>query len=72
MWLSGLGIHERAERLDMATREAARVVLPGRRVGVLGEAYEASFVVLDADPRANLGNLARIRIVMREGRIVGP
>lgn len=72
VWLSGLGIYEPAELLDMATRGASRVVLPGGRVGALGEAYEASLVVLDADPLADLGNLARIRTVMREGRIVGP
>lgn len=65
--LAALGVLEGRDLLDAATREPARAIFPGRRIGALEAGYEASFVVLDGDPLADPAYLGHVRLIVKDG-----
>jgi hypothetical protein len=69
LYLARLGELELTPReiINIATRGTARVIFPGRRIGRLDDGYEASFVVLGGDPLADLANLERVSLVVKDG-----
>ena len=66
--LAGLRPHE---ALCAATSNAARW-LGWDDAGTVSEGKRADLVLLDADPLADIANVARIRGVVRAGRWIGP
>jgi len=55
--------------LQAATLSAARFMKMDSRRGTIAEGRVADLVLLDADPLADIGNIRRIRAVMRAGRL---
>ncbi|HMB54020.1 MAG TPA: amidohydrolase family protein, partial [Thermoanaerobaculia bacterium] len=51
----------------LATRDTARWIFPGREIGHLGEGAEASFLVLAADPGADLAAFRDLRAAVKQG-----
>ncbi len=60
------------EVLVAATRNGARTMGRERDLGTLEVGKLADLVVLTADPTADIGNVQRVRFVMRGGVIVSP
>jgi len=56
--------------LQAATANAARVMDREGEFGTLAVGAQADLLVLDADPRDDIGNIRRIRHVIRAGRVV--
>jgi imidazolonepropionase-like amidohydrolase len=65
--LARLGGFTPAEVLRMLTETTTRYLHPGRKVGRLAAGDEASFVVLEGDPIADLENLKRVAWSMSRG-----
>lgn len=55
--------------LRMATSDAAKTIGIGARTGKLKRGMEADIVFLDADPVADLANVARVRWVVSDGAL---
>ena len=69
LYLKELGIDNRT-LLRMWTENGARTAFPGRRIGALREGYEASFLVLAANPLDDIANVRRIVLAVKEGAIL--
>lgn len=52
------------------TRNVAQAYHMQDRIGTLEKGKTADLVILDADPLSDIGNLERIRLVMKDGRVV--
>jgi hypothetical protein len=63
-----LGMFSDCELLRMDTETTAQAAFPNRKIGKLQDRYEASFLVLDRDPAANLDNLNSISMRVKQGR----
>lgn len=69
-YLAGLGALDNRTILKMWTESCARTVFPERRIGKLANGYEASFLVLDGDPIADLDATSRIRLRVKDGQVL--
>ena len=65
-----LGVFDNETIVRMLAEATPRAIFPGRDIGGLGEGYEASFLVLEGDPIADLANLRRIRMRFSRGKPV--
>jgi imidazolonepropionase-like amidohydrolase len=70
LYLSDLGVFTNLELLKLWSEVTPRVVFPDRKIGELRDGYEASFLVLLADPLADFDNTARITLRVKQGRIL--
>jgi imidazolonepropionase-like amidohydrolase len=70
LYLSDLGIFSNSELLRIWSQITPRLIFPKRMIGELADGYEASLLVLDADPLADFENTGRIRLRMMQGRVV--
>jgi hypothetical protein len=68
--LSTIGVFSNAELLDMWTRKTPASIFPRRRIGRFTDGYEASLLVLSADPLQNFANSHRITMRMKQGHIL--
>jgi hypothetical protein len=50
VYLQSTGLFTPAEVLRIASRNTAQAIFPNRRIGVLEDGFEASFLVVDRDP----------------------
>ena len=66
-WLAKSGVFANAELLRMWSETTPRAMFPGRRIGRLDDGFEASLLVLDADPLADFSATRRIRYWMKQG-----
>ena len=71
-WLDGLGVMPRAQLLRIATMETPRLIFPGRAIGRFQEGTEASLIVLDGDPLADLAATRRVWMRVKHGNILDP
>jgi imidazolonepropionase-like amidohydrolase len=69
-FLRELGLFSPAELLTMWTRNCARTIFPDREVGQLGEGFESSFLALDSNPLIDWSALERIRLRVKDGRVL--
>jgi imidazolonepropionase-like amidohydrolase len=69
LYLKELGIDNRT-LLRMWTENGARTTFPGRKIGALREGYEASFLVLGANPLSDFANVRRIVLAVKEGVVL--
>jgi cytosine/adenosine deaminase-related metal-dependent hydrolase len=58
--LIGLGVFSPLELLKLWCESTPQAIFPGRRIGRLAEGYEASFLVLDANPVVDFASVGRI------------
>lgn len=58
------------EALQLATEATARAIFPSRAIGGLDDGFEASFLVLDGDPLADLAQLRSVRMRVKQGRVL--
>ncbi|MCG8470101.1 MAG: amidohydrolase family protein [Gemmatimonadetes bacterium] len=70
--LSALDLLDNLSLLRAWSIETPRSVFPDRRIGGLGEGFEASFLVLDGDPLEDFANTQRIALRVKEGRPIFP
>ncbi|UFP93319.1 amidohydrolase family protein [Gloeobacter morelensis] len=68
--LDTLGGFDRLELLKHLCESTPQNVFPDRKIGSLAEGYEASFLVLEADPLADFGNIKKIARRFKQGRWV--
>lgn len=68
--LASLGALDNETILKMWTENCARTVFPDRKVGRLADGFEASFVVLDANPLEDFSTVRRINMRVKDGRIL--
>ena len=61
-----------AALLRIATRETPKTIFPARKLGVLADGFEASFLVLAGDPLADFANVRRISLRVKQGHVLKP
>jgi hypothetical protein len=70
MALKELGIFDNLTLLKMWCEVTAEAIFPKRKIGRLTDGYEASFLVLDADPVENFTNVKSINMRVKQGHIL--
>jgi hypothetical protein len=65
--LAGSGLFSNLELLRMWSMATPRAIFPGRRIGALQAGYEASFLVLRADPLQNIRATQNIALRVKQG-----
>ncbi|MFL5559270.1 MAG: amidohydrolase family protein [Gemmatimonadaceae bacterium] len=70
LYLNSLGVLTNAELLRAWTETTARAIFTERRIGRLEPGYEASFLVLDANPLDDFANVKRIRLRFKQGSVI--
>jgi hypothetical protein len=68
--LAATGVFSPAELLNMATCKTPQTLFPERRIGAFGEGAEASLVVYENNPLANLTALRSPRLALKQGEIL--
>ena len=66
-YLVHLGVLDAASALRLLAVDTPRYIFPERRIGALSPGYEASFIALEDDPIADVGNLAKIDRRVKQG-----
>jgi imidazolonepropionase-like amidohydrolase len=56
--------------LRIALADTARAIFPERKLGMLADGYEASFLVLDGNPIDDLVNIRKISLRVKQGLVV--
>jgi len=69
-YLRSLNIFSNLELLKMWTEVTAKAIFPDRKIGILDEGYEASFVALEGNPLEDFGNTRKIAIRFKQGRVL--
>ena len=69
-YIDELGVFDRSTLLRLLSETTPRSIFPERMIGVLADGYEASFLALDANPLEDFGNIRKIRLRVKEGRIL--
>ncbi len=70
MLLSKLGLFSNAELLRMWSETTPRAIFPNRKIGRLAEGFEASFLVLGADPLADFSATTKISMRVKQGVVL--
>jgi imidazolonepropionase-like amidohydrolase len=68
--LRSLNMFSNAELLRMWSADCAATLFPNRRLGALEAGYEASFLVLGADPLADFDATQNITLRVKKGRML--
>ncbi len=68
--LASLGVLDNLTMLKMWTENCARTVFPNRLIGKLADGYEASFLVLEGDPIADIDATGRIKLRVKDGHVL--
>lgn len=69
-YLQGLGVFDNLTLLKMWTETTAKTIFPNRRIGALGEGYEASFLALEGNPIEELQNVRKIKMRFKQGVLI--
>ena len=67
LYLSDLGVFSNLELLKLWSESTPALIFPRRKLGLLQDGYEASFLVLEADPLADFANVLRITRRVKQG-----
>jgi imidazolonepropionase-like amidohydrolase len=57
-----------ADQINIASVVTPQVLFPGRKIGVLKEGYEASFIVLNANPLSDWMRTKKIAYTIKQGK----
>ena len=66
-YLHGLRAFDNLTLLKMWTETTPRVIFPKRKIGLLGEGFEASFLAIEGNPIEDLQNLRKIKLRFKQG-----
>jgi len=69
-YIDELGVFERSTLLRLLSETTPQSIFPERKIGVLADGYEANFLVLEADPLEDFANIRKIRLRVKEGRLL--
>lgn len=69
-YLDAMQLLPRERLLKSLTMDTPRALYPSRAIGRFEEGAEASFLLLDGDPLADLGALRRIRLAVKQGTVL--
>ncbi|MGH9898060.1 MAG: amidohydrolase family protein, partial [Pyrinomonadaceae bacterium] len=67
LYLKTLGVYSNLEMLKIWCEDTPRTIFPHRKIGLLAEGYEASFLVLDGNPLIDFEQIKNIRMRFKEG-----
>lgn len=70
--LAATGVFSPLDLLRMWAVTTPHAIFPDRRIAHLGDGYEASFLVLDGDPRRDFAATQRIQLRMKQGVLLHP
>ncbi|MFL5543047.1 MAG: amidohydrolase family protein [Longimicrobiaceae bacterium] len=70
--LARSGVFGNLELLRMWSVTTPRAIFPQRRIGMLADGYEASFLVLRGDPLADFRNTSAIALRVKQGVMLRP
>jgi hypothetical protein len=70
LYLHSLNVVDNRTLLKMWCETTAETIFPRRKIGRLKEGYEASFLVLESDPLKDFEAVQRIRLRVKQGRIL--
>ena len=70
--LQATGVFTNLELLRMLSVTTPQAIFPQRRIGRLDDGYEASFLVLAADPLEDLSALKNITLRIKDGEVYTP
>ena len=65
-----IGIFEPRELLNILCYETPRTIFPKRKIGVIEEGYEGSFLVLDNNPLIDPTSLLEVKMTVKEGVVI--
>jgi imidazolonepropionase-like amidohydrolase len=71
-YLHGLGAFDNLTLLKMWAETTPGVIFPKRKIGLLREGYEASFLALEGNPLEDLHYLHRIKLRFKQGVLLDP
>jgi imidazolonepropionase-like amidohydrolase len=66
-----LKVFDNLTLLKMWSEATPEVIFPKRKIGRLKDGYEASFLVLDANPLEDFANVKNIRLRFKQGQFIG-
>ncbi len=67
LYLQKLGVFSNLEMLKIWCEDTPRSIFPNRKIGLLKNGYEASFLVLDNNPLMNFEEIKNIRLRFKQG-----
>ena len=70
MQLRTLGVWSDTDLVRIWSVDTPRSIFPGRRIGCFESGCEASFLALAGDPLADVANVQRIRLRMKQGTLL--
>lgn len=71
-YLQKLGVFDNLTLLKLWTETTAKTIFPKRKIGALGEGYEASFLALEGNPLEDWQNVRKIRLRFKQGDLLEP
>lgn len=71
-YLESLGVFSTRELLTMFCETTPQMIFPDRKIGLLRDGYEASFLVLEGNPLDRLDNIRRVKLRCKQGEILKP
>jgi len=69
-YLARTGVFSRVELLRIWCEQTPRTIFPTRKLGRLADGYEASFLVLAANPLDDFDAVTRIRLRFKQGQLL--
>ena len=69
-YLHELGVYSNLELLKIWCENTAATIFPKRRIGHLKDGYEASFLVLSANPLEDFQNTGKIEMRVKQGKLL--
>ncbi len=67
LYIQELGVFSNLEMLKIWCENTAQSIFPNRKIGLLKEGYEASFLVLDGNPLVDFMQIKSIRLRFKQG-----
>ena len=67
LYLQKLGVFSNLEMLKIWCEDTPRNIFPNRKIGLLKNGYEASFLVLEGNPVMNFAEVKNIRLRFKQG-----
>jgi hypothetical protein len=72
LYINSLHVMDSATLLNIWSTFTAETIFPRRKIGLLKEGYEASFLVLGANPIENFAAVEQITLSVKQGHVFDP
>ena len=70
LYIASLGVFDNASLLRLWGQDTAGTIFPARKIGLLKEGYEASFVVLKKNPLPDFAAVQHIAMAVKQGHVL--